>query len=89
MKLLAIAIGLAAVHLVLRLCGLGVHASVIAGMPQNDFSFVLGPIYILSWLAFVAIAPVCAIAAALLSGFRWARSFARPRPESSPARSSP
>lgn len=85
-KLLIVAIGLAAVHLALRLCGLGVHASVIAGMPQSDLSIILGPIYVLSWLAFVTIAPVCAIAAAMLSGFRWARSSARPRLESGPVR---
>jgi len=63
MKLVAIAVALAMFHGVLRALGLGVHTSVIAGMPIDSSSYVLGPIYALSWIAFVTLAPILALTA--------------------------
>ena len=64
MKLVGIALALTIVHGILRALGLGVHTSVIAGMPIDSTSYVLGPIYALSWIAFVTVAPVLALTAA-------------------------
>ena len=63
--LLLLAVLLAAVHFVMRGLGLGEHTSIIAGMPQSDASWLLGPLYALSWLAFVAVVPVLILTAAL------------------------
>ncbi len=63
--LLVLAALITGAHFVLRGIGAGVHTSIIAGMPQNDASFIVGPLYALSWLAFVAIAPVLVLAATL------------------------
>lgn len=56
--LFAAAALLAWAHVVMRGLGWGAHTSVIAGMPQSETSWVLGPIYVLAWMAFVALTPV-------------------------------
>lgn len=55
-------LGLAALlvgaHFVFRGLGFGAHASVIAGMPQNEASWVIGPVYVVSWMALVTLVPI-------------------------------
>ena len=62
------ALAVVAVHLVLRLAGAGDHASVITGMPQSALSIVIGPLYVLTALASVIVAPVVLLACALNAG---------------------
>ena len=71
MKKLALgALVVAAAHLVLRLAGAGDHTSVIAGMPQSPLSIVIGPLYLLTALASVIVAPIVLLASVLDAGAR-------------------
>ncbi len=57
-----LAVAIAAVHLVLRALGGATHASILAGMPQSEASFVLGPLHVLFTFGAVLASPVLAIA---------------------------
>lgn len=67
-KLARAALTVVAVHLVLRLAGGGEHTSVIAGMPQSSLSLMIGPLYLLTALASVIVAPIVLLAFVLDAG---------------------
>lgn len=46
------------VHVALRLAGAAEHTSFLAGQSLSSASLILGPAYVLSYLAFVTIVPV-------------------------------
>ncbi len=62
-SLFAIAALITVVHVALRLAGAAEHTSIIAGQAVSNASVILGPAYVLSYLAFVVVVPV-----ALLGG---------------------
>lgn len=52
-------------HLAMRAFGLGVHTSAVAGMPVDDSSVFIAPIYIGVYLLAATLAPILAIATVL------------------------
>ena len=52
-------------HLAMRVLGLGGHMSLIAGMPIDATSFVIAPIYLVTYLLAVVVAPVLLLASAI------------------------
>ena len=64
-KALAVTVAIVAFHLVLRAAGCAEHAGVLAGMVRSDASYVLGPLYVLSHLFTVILAPILGGAAAV------------------------
>jgi hypothetical protein len=59
---LGIAAAIVLAHLAMRALGMAVHTSAVAGMPVDDSSLALGPLYIAVYLLAVVVAPVLAIA---------------------------
>ena len=72
-SMLAFAGVLMAAHLVMRFAGVATHTSILAGMPQSDASYVLGPLYVLVHLAATVVAPIVALAAVVDAGLARAR----------------
>ena len=62
----ALLFGLAGVlfgtHVAASTAGWAEHTSAIAGMPQSSSSWVIGPTYVVLYLAVVVLAPILAIA---------------------------
>jgi hypothetical protein len=75
--LLATAATIVAAHVVMRLLGFASHTSILAGMPQSDASFVIGPLYVLLHLSAVIVAPIIALAAAIDAALAGAGPFGR------------
>ena len=63
--LLAIAAMILCARVAFRLLGMDEHASVVAGMPLSNASWVIGPIAVVLSLASAIVTPVLVIAAAL------------------------
>jgi hypothetical protein len=63
--LIAIAAAIVCARVAFRLLGLDAHASVVAGMPLSNASWVLGPVAVVLSLAAAIVTPVLVIAAAL------------------------
>ena len=54
-----------AAYLILDALGAGVHASVVAGMPQNAASWVIGPVYVIARLGAVIVSPILLLGSVL------------------------
>jgi hypothetical protein len=61
-SVLALAALLVLGHLATRAAGLADHTSILAGMPQSEWSAVLGPLYVLGHFAAVVGAPILVLA---------------------------
>jgi hypothetical protein len=70
MKALLVAGVLIAIHLGMRALGLAEHTSAIAGMPVSPASAILGPLYVVTYLLAVVVAPILAVASVLERGVR-------------------
>ena len=66
----AIAAAIVCARVTFRLLGMDEHASVVAGMPLSNASWVLGPIAVVLSLASVIVTPVLAIGAVLTGKLR-------------------
>lgn len=58
----AVAALLVLAHLAMRVAGFADHTSVLAGMPQSEWSAALGPVYVLGYFGAILVAPVLVIA---------------------------
>jgi hypothetical protein len=65
--MMAIAVAIVCARVAFRLLGMDEHASVVAGMPLSNASWVLGPIAVVLSLASAIVTPVLVIGAALTS----------------------
>ena len=63
--MIAVAAAIVCARVAFRLFGMDEHASVVAGMPLSNASWVLGPIAVVLSLASAIVTPVLVIAAAL------------------------
>lgn len=75
-RALALAFVVVGAHLLMRLAGLGVHTSALAGMPPSNSSLVIAPLYIGVYLLAITLAPVL-VSASLLETVIRSRSAAR------------
>jgi coenzyme F420-reducing hydrogenase delta subunit len=76
---------LLAFYFVLDALGAGEHASIIAGMPKNDASFVLGPLYALARMSAIIVAPISILGASIDGLVRVARADSSARRDASAA----
>lgn len=65
-------------HLALWLLGAGEHVSFLAGQPLSSASFVLGPLYVASYLALVVVVPTALGASVLMWTVEARRRESRP-----------
>jgi hypothetical protein len=68
--LFVVAALLAGGHLATRLLGLAEHTAVLAGMPLDDRSWVLGPLHVALYFLAVVVAPVLVLAASAETAVR-------------------
>lgn len=57
-RALTLAFALVGAHLLMRVAGLGVHTSALAGMPPSEASLVIAPLYIAIYLLAITLAPI-------------------------------
>lgn len=66
--LLVTAAAFVIVRALMQWLGLDAHASVLAGMPQSEASWVLGPLYVVVQLLAAVVSPVLVVAAVISVG---------------------